>query len=143
MNAAAPAERKILGTVVCLPSNDLEASLDFYRGVFDLPDLQIDEDIVAVELPNLSLFVMGSAQFESYTLKVGRTVQRPTGGTGVILSCAVETREGLDSMIASVPLHGGTVPVEAAEDADLGLYIGYFFDPDGHHWELAVPKSDQ
>lgn len=143
MASSEPSERRILGTVVCLPSRDLEASLEFYRGVFDLPDLQVEEDIVTVELPNLSLFLMGASQFESYTLKAGRTVQHPDPGTGVILSCAVETREGLDSMIASVPLHGGTVPVDATEDLDLGLYIGYFFDPDGHHWELAVPDSGE
>lgn len=141
MSPATPSERKILGTVVCLPARDLQASLDFYAGVFDLAGLQIEEDMVTVELPNLSLFLLGESQFESYSRKVGRGIQYSGRDTGVILSCAVETQEGVDSMLASVPLHGGTVPIAASVDEVNDLYIGYFFDPDGHHWELAVARG--
>lgn len=40
-------------------------------------------------------------------------------------------------MLAAVTAYGGTVPKPAAVDEDMGIYLGYFFDPDGHQWELA------
>lgn len=40
-------------------------------------------------------------------------------------------------MLDSVPRHGGRVVKQATMDEEMGLYLGYFFDPDGHHWEVA------
>lgn len=127
---------RVIGTVVCLPVRDLAAALGFYRAVFAFPDLEVDEGIVTVELPGLSLFLIEENTFESYTRKAGRTTAYP-GGTGVILSCAVASAKTLDDMLEAVAENGGTVPTPAAVDTAMGLYLGYFFDPDGHHWELA------
>lgn len=129
----------VVGTVVCLPVRDLQVALRFYQGVFDMPDLVIEEGMITVELPGLSLFLLEEENFASYSRKAGREVSYPgdAAGTGVILSCAIATRENLDSMLAAAVDHGGGVPKPAAIDPEVGLYLGYFFDPDGHHWELA------
>ena len=137
MTPPSTSESKILGTVISLPVRDLEASADFYSNVFDIPDLQPDGGIITVELPGLSLFLIEETRFAWYSGKTGRGVGYPDTRVGVILSCAVASREEMDSTLETVARYGGSVPVPAAEEADTGLYLGYFFDPDGHHWELA------
>ncbi|MFD0555471.1 hypothetical protein FB566_0676 [Stackebrandtia endophytica] len=134
---------RVIGTVVCLPVRDLPAALGFYQAVFGLSGLEIDEGIVTVELPGLSLFLIEENTFESYTRKTGRGAAYPGEGTGVILSCAVASAPTLDGMLEAVADNGGTVAVPAAVDAAMGLYLGYFFDPDGHHWELAHSGGDR
>ncbi|MFC0675174.1 VOC family protein [Brachybacterium hainanense] len=140
MTADTPKSR-IVGTVVCLPVRDLDASLSFYRSVFDLPELGADEGIIVVELPGLSLFLIEEHAFGTYTGKVGRGVAYPGSGSAVILSCATSSRRTLDEMLRSAASSGGTIARRAGEDEDLGLYLGYFFDPDGHQWELAHAGS--
>lgn len=129
----------VIGTVICLPVRDLDASQVFYENVFSLPELTIEEEMIVVELPGLSLFLIQEQTFESYTRKAGRSVSYPGAqdGTGVILSCAITSHETLDAMLTAAAAHGGAVAQEAADVPDTGLYLGYFFDPDGHHWELA------
>jgi predicted lactoylglutathione lyase len=129
--------RKILGTVVCLPVRDLDASRAFYAEVFDLPDLSVEEGMITVELPNLSLFLIEEAAFESYSRKTGRGVNYPTSSSDVILSCAIASQKGLDDILYAAADNGGTVATRGTADHETGLYVGYFFDPDGHHWELA------
>ncbi len=45
----------VKGTVVCLPVRDLEKTLALYRNALGFSDAVIDDGIVAIELPNLSL----------------------------------------------------------------------------------------
>lgn len=132
---------KIVGTVVCLPVRDPAIALNFYRSVFDLPDLEASEGIIAVELPNLSLFLIEEQAFETYSKKAGRGVAYPGKGTGVILSCAIESREAVDEMLDTADAKGGTVTQQGGVDEEMGLYLGYFVDPDGHHWELAYASE--
>lgn len=127
----------VAGTVICLPVRGLETALDFYRAVFGLPNLITEEGMITVELPGLSLFLLEEPVFDSYAKKAGRGTAYPERGSGVILSCAIATREELDAMLATAETRGGTVPTPAGVDETTGLYLGYFFDPDGHHWELA------
>ena len=117
----------VIGTVVCLPLQGLETTRVFSENVFSLPELTVEEEIILVELPNLSLFLIQEQSFESYTRKAGRSVSYPgtNNGTGVILSCAIKSPETLDATLTAASAHGGSIPKAAATD------------PDGHHWELA------
>lgn len=141
MNPSEAPRHKVVGTVVCLPARDLDTSVAFYKQVFDLPELAAEGGIIVVELPNLSLFLIEEKEFESYSRKAGRGAQYPDADVSVILSCAIATREALDEMLDSVPRHGGRVVKQATMDEEMGLYLGYFFDPDGHHWEIAFSGS--
>lgn len=137
MSASDSPSHKIVGTVVCLPVRSLDASIEFYQSVFGIPGLAAEEGMIAVELPDLSLFLIEERMFESYSRKAGRGVRYADSDVGVILSCAIRTREALDEMLESAARHGGTAVREAEVDNVTGLYLGYFFDPDGHHWEVA------
>lgn len=139
MNQNAIDSLPVVGTVICLPVRDLDASRVFYENVFALPELTVEEEIIVIELPGLSLFLIQEETFDSYTRKAGRGVSYPGAkdGTGVIFSCAITSAKTLNAMLTAATTHGGTMAQEAATDPEMGLYMGYFFDPDGHHWELA------
>lgn len=134
---------KIRTTVVCLPVRNLDKTLAFYKNALGFPDVQADEGIIALELPNLSLFLMEKDAFESYAKKVGKEAQFPNGNAGVVISCAMESKDEVDAILEKVPNYGGTAPNKAAMDATSGGYIGYFSDPDGHLWELVYPQQQQ
>lgn len=134
-------ETKIRTTVLCLPVNDPARTLAFYRNVFGYREAEIEEGIIALELPNLSLFLMEKDAFETYSRKAGRGAQLPGTGAGLIVSCAMETKEAVDAMLEAAPAHGGAAPGKAAMDEMSEGYMGYVSDPDGHLWELVFPRQ--
>lgn len=132
---------KIRTTIVCLPIRNLERTLAFYMNALGFSDAAVDEGMITLEIPNLSLFLMEKDAFETYSKKAGRGAQFPNDGAGMVISCAMETKEELDNVLANVPGYGGAVSGNAATDKMSGGYIGYFSDPDGHLWELVYPQS--
>ncbi|OJU74760.1 MAG: hypothetical protein BGO09_08395 [Bacteroidetes bacterium 47-18] len=134
---------KIRTTVVCLPIRNIEKTLLFYKDALGFSDANIDEGMIVLELPNLSLFLMEKDAFEAYTQKAGREAQFPGNNAGIVISCAMEAQEEVAAVLENVPKYGGTVPGKATVDVASGGYIGYFSDPDGHLWELVYPMSPQ
>ena len=63
---------KVRTTVLCLPVADADKTLGFYQSVFGFSEAQIEDDMIALEFPNLSLFLMGKSAFEEYSLKAKR-----------------------------------------------------------------------
>jgi predicted lactoylglutathione lyase len=133
---------KIKTTVLCLPVTELEKTLGFYKGVFGFSDAKIEEGIIALEFPNLSIFLMEKASYESYSAKAGRAALLPGDSAPVIISCAVETKQDVDSALERALEFGGKAPGAAAIDASFGGYIGYVSDPEGHLWEIVCPKPN-
>ena len=133
---------KIKATVVCLPVRKIEKTLAFYKNALGFSDLNIDEGIITHELPNLSLFLMEKGTFETYSKKAGREAQFPNENAGVVISCAMESKEEVETILENVPRYGGIVPKKAAMDEASGGYTGYFSDPDGHLWELVYQQSN-
>jgi len=131
---------RIKTTVVCLPVRNIETTLQFYKNGLGFADAAIEEGMIILELPNLSLFLMDKAAFETYTRKAGRGAYLPADQAGVVISCAMESKEEVDRILQIVPGHGGTVQEKAAMDKASGGYTGYFTDPDGHLWELVCPQ---
>ena len=132
---------KIRATVLCLPVTDLQKTLDFYKGVFGFSDAQIDGDMLALELPSLSLFLITKESYESYTKKANRRALMPGVSAPAVMSCAVETKEDVDQALGRTAVHGGTSAGPAAIDTTSGGYTGYVTDPDGHLWELVCPHQ--
>lgn len=124
-------------TVVCLPIHNLDKTLAFYQNALGFSDAQVDEGIITLDLPNLSLFLMEKDAFESYSKKAGRGAQFPDKNAGTIISCAMASQEAMDAILEKVPTYGGTIPTKAAVDETYGGYTGYLLDPDGHLWELV------
>ncbi|MEX1135732.1 MAG: VOC family protein [Balneolales bacterium] len=132
---------KIRTTVVCLPVHDLDKTLAFYQNVLGFSDLQADEGMISLELPNLSLFLMEKDAFEIYSKKAGRGAQFPDDNAGTVISCAMESKEGVDTILENAPKYNGSVLNKAEIDETSGGYTGYFLDPDGHLWELVHPRE--
>jgi len=128
-------------TVVCLPVRDLDRTLAFYRGALGFADAQADEGTIVLELPNLSLFLMEKTAFEMYTKKAGLDARFPDNGAGIVISCAMETRQEIDTILQNVPQFGGAAAAPAGMDQTSGGYTGYLTDPDGHVWELVYPQQ--
>lgn len=131
---------KIQTSILCLPVTDLDTTLGFYRQVFGLDDAEAEDGIIAIELPNLSLFLMAKDGFEFYTRQIDRDALMPGSSAPAVISCAVETREDVDGALAKAEAHGGSGGGPAAVDAASGGYTGYLTDPDGHLWELVCPQ---
>lgn len=123
-----------VSVVVSVPVTDLERTLRFYREGFGLDLPGIDEGIILVELPNLSLFLIERQQYDAYAVNGG--VAKPGGPVAgaCIFSCAMGSKKEIDRTIDRAVHAGGTST--AAQDRD-GSYIGYVSDPDGHLWELV------
>lgn len=133
---------KIKTTVLCLPVTDLEQALNFYREVFGLPEAKIEEGILALELPNLTLFIMEKNAYEVYAHKAKREALFPGNSAPAIISCAVESKQDVDRALECAKVNGGTAPAKPTIDPSFGGYIGYIGDPEGHLWELVCPKPE-
>ncbi|UYW02264.1 VOC family protein [Flavobacterium agricola] len=133
---------KIQGTVVCLPIKSIEKTLHFYKHVFELENLKEDEGIIAIELLNLSLFLIEQNAFLSYSKKANRGVLFPENNVANIISCAVETVNDVDLALEKALLNGGSISSKAGIDNQYGFYMGYISDPDGHLWELVCAKPN-
>lgn len=132
---------KIKTTVLCLPVTDLQKALVFYQGVFGFSDAKVEDGILALEFPNLSLFIMERESYEAYTNKAKRAALFPGDSAPAIISCAVESKRDVDQALECAREYGGTAPVEPAIDPSFGGYIGYVSDPEGHLWELVCPNQ--
>jgi predicted lactoylglutathione lyase len=132
---------KIKTSVLCLPATNLQHTLEFYQAVFGLYDAQVEEGILGLELPNLSLLMMGKKSYEHYSNKANRLALMPGAASPAVISCAVETNRDVDRALEKAKLHGGAAAEVAAIDTLSGGYAGYLTDPDGHLWELVCPNQ--
>lgn len=132
---------KIKTTVLCLPVADLQKTLNFYQEIFGFSDARIEEGILSLELPNLSLFLMEKIGYESYTKKANRAALMPGASAPAVISCAVETKQDVDRALERAKQYGGTAPGAAEVDASSGGYTGYITDPEGHLWEIVCPNQ--
>jgi catechol 2,3-dioxygenase-like lactoylglutathione lyase family enzyme len=120
---------------VTLAVRDLEASRAFYVGglgwtaAMDVPEevlmIQVGEHVV------LSLWVEPGFEAE-----VG-PIRRGPGIAPITLAHNVATRDEVDAVLATARAAGAD-PVQDAVERDWGGYTGYFGDPDGYRWEIAV-----
>ncbi|RSM87440.1 glyoxalase [Kibdelosporangium aridum] len=121
--------------IVSLPVTDLDRSLRFYRDGLRLPAPDVDENIIAFELPNLSLFLIEHSEYTTYTSRAGIPSPNAPAAGACIFSCAIGSKEEVDDILVRAEAAGGSV-FRPAGDYD-GSYMGYFSDPDGHIWELV------
>lgn len=127
--------------ILSLPITDVDRSLRFYRDELGFAEPEIDERIVAFELPNLSLFLIERGEFGKYSARAGVAPHDPAAAAGCVLSCAIGSRAEVDDILVRAAAAGGSAPTPAS-DVD-GSYMGYFRDPDGHVWELVCNTQTQ
>lgn len=121
-------------TVLSLPVADLDRSTRFYRDGLGLTPSDPDGSVVAIELPNLSLFLIRQDEYQTYLDRAGMPELAPIGSGACILSAAIATRDEVEQVASRASSAGGTVEGPAEHD---GSFTAYVRDPDGHLWELV------
>lgn len=91
--------------VVSLPVTDAERSLHFYRDGLQLANPEIDEGMVALEMPDLSLYLIQRSVYATYIKHagVGPLTSVPAA---CIISCAIGSMEEVDDILTRAQAAG-------------------------------------
>jgi catechol 2,3-dioxygenase-like lactoylglutathione lyase family enzyme len=123
---------------ITLAVRDLERTHAFYvDGLGWTPELYVPGEVLMIRTgEHLVLSLWAEAGFEA---EVG-PVRRGEGIVPITIAHNVRTEDEVDAVL-EVARAAGADPVTAAERRDWGGYTGYFADPDGFRWEIAVNPS--
>ena len=120
---------------ITLVVTDLEATRKFYvDGLGWEPELHEPGEVLMFRVAEkvvLSMWVESG-----FVEEVGHAPARG-GVPPITLSHNVATTQGVDTVLEQARAAGATQVGEAVE-RDWGGYTGYFSDPDGFRWEIAV-----
>jgi len=121
--------------VLSLPVRDTDRSFCFYHDGLGMAAQKMGDDVVTLELPGLSLFLVSRQQFEKFS-KV--TASLPENASGCLLSCSIATKAEVHETLKKVAEAGGTIGISTTRNLfGREQYVAYFKDPDGHLWELV------
>ncbi|MFO7978810.1 MAG: VOC family protein [Bacteroidales bacterium] len=132
--------KKVKRTFIQLPVKDLEKSRNFFTQLGFFFDTQLTDDrsasLIIIEDCVYCMLVREDF-FDAFTSK---PVALNAQTTEVVIAIEVDNKEAVDDMIREVVAGGGAI---YSEPADRGwLYQHFFYDPDGHQWEVyAVDKG--
>ncbi len=123
---------------ITLAVADLGRSHEFYVGGLGwTPELYVPDEVLMLRAgQHLILSLWAEPGFEA---EVG-PIMRGEGIVPVTIAHNVRTEPEVDAVLelaASI----GADPVVRAQRRDWGGYTGYFADPDGFRWEIAVNPS--
>jgi len=120
---------------VTLAVRDLEASRAFYvDGLGWTPDLHVPGEVLMIKVgAHVVLSLWDEKAFEAEVGPIGRI----EGIVPITIAHNVRTEAEVDEILALAASIGAD-PVSGAERRDWGGYTGYFADPDGYRWEIAV-----
>ena len=120
---------------ITLAVADLARTRAFYvDGLGWTPELYVPGEVLMIRTgEHLVLSLWAEAGFEA---EVG-PVRRGEGIVPVTIAHNVRTTDEVDAVL-DLARRAGADPVSAAEHRDWGGYTGYFADPDGFRWEVAV-----
>ena len=123
---------------ITLAVSDLDASRTFYLdGLGWQAELDVPGEVLMIRAgEHLVLSLWAEQGFEA---EVG-PIRRGEGIVPVTIAHNVRTTEEVDAVL-ELARSAGADPVVAAERRDWGGYTGYFADPDGFRWEIAVNPS--
>ncbi|WP_273520910.1 VOC family protein [Rhodosalinus sediminis] len=119
-------------SLITLGVADLGRSRAFYAALGWSP-AQETESIVVYQLPGMAL-----ALFERAALANDQGREAAALGTGAMtLAQNFATEPEVDAAYAAARAAGATA-LKAPRRAEWGGYSGYYADPDGHVWEVAM-----
>jgi catechol 2,3-dioxygenase-like lactoylglutathione lyase family enzyme len=123
---------------ITLAVRDLDATRRFYLdGLGWQAELDVPGEVLMIRTgEHLVLSLWAEQGFEA---EVG-PIRRGEGIVPVTIAHNVRTEEAVDAVL-ELARAAGADPVVAAERRDWGGYTGYFADPDGFRWEIAVNPS--
>jgi len=119
-------------TLITLGVDDLARARRFYEGWGWRP-AQVLDDVIFFQMPGAALGLFGRAALAEDQGRPGADL-----GTGAMtLAQNFATRAEVDAAFAGA-LAAGATALKAPHAVFWGGYSGYFADPDGHVWELAM-----
>lgn len=123
---------------VTLAVADLERTHGFYVGGLGwAAELYVPNEVLMIRAGHhLVLSLWAESGFEA---EVG-PIRRGPGVVPVTLAHNVRTEPEVDAVL-ELAASLGADPVEPARRRDWGGYTGYFGDPDGFRWEIAVNQA--
>ena len=128
-------------TLITLGVDDLERSKAFYRALGWAPHPSEATEVVFYQMNGAVLGLFGRDALAKDQGRAGATL-----GTGAMtLAQNFSTEAEVDAAYEQA-IAAGAEALKAPEKVFWGGYSGYFADPDGHVWELAMnpfwPLSD-
>jgi uncharacterized glyoxalase superfamily protein PhnB len=120
-------------TLITLGVANLAASRAFYARLGWVEHKESQEGVVFFQMNGAALALFGAADLAADQGRPGATL-----GTGAItLAQNFATEADVDAAYAAAITAGGTA-LKAPEKVFWGGYSGYWADPDGHVWEVAM-----
>ena len=119
-------------TLITLGVADLDRAKAFYAALGWRP-AEETEGVAFYQMNGLALALFGRDALAADQGRPGAAL-----GTGAMtLAQNFPTVEGVDAAYAAA-LSAGATPLKAPEKVFWGGYSGYYADPDGHVWEVAM-----
>ncbi|MEV8214302.1 VOC family protein [Leifsonia sp. NPDC077715] len=111
---------------------DLARSRAFYEDGLGWRPADVPEGVVFYQLPGMAFALFGRDD-------LAEDARLPVDGTfsGITLACNQRSEADVDAVLAQAAAAGARI-LKPAERVFWGGYSGYFADPDGHVWEVAV-----
>jgi uncharacterized glyoxalase superfamily protein PhnB len=120
-------------TLITLGVANLAASRAFYARLSWVEHKESQEGVAFFQMNGAALALFGAADLAADQGRPGATL-----GTGAItLAQNFATEAEVDAAYAAAITAGGTA-LKAPEKVFWGGYSGYWADPDGHVWEVAM-----
>ncbi|MFK0403174.1 VOC family protein [Microbacterium sp. NPDC090225] len=121
---------------ITLAVSDLARTRAFYVDGLGWEPMFSGDDVLMLPIGERLMLSLWS--IEGFTAEIG---EAPASGVAPItLSHNLATPGEVDAVLAEVALLG--VPVSAGREREWGGYSGYFSDPDGFRWEVAVNPGE-
>lgn len=119
-------------TLITLGTADLDRAKAFYAALGWTP-AQEQEGVVFFQMNGLVLGLFGKADLAKDQGRPGVEL-----GTGAITLAQNFTTEAEVDTAFQTAIDAGASPLKAPEKVFWGGYSGYYADPDGHVWEVAM-----
>lgn len=119
-------------TLITLGVSDIDRSRAFYAALGWEP-AEAQEGVVFYQLHGAVLALFGLADLAADQGRAGATL----GIGAVTLAQNFQTRTQVDTAFAAA-IAAGATPLKPPQDVFWGGYSGYYADPDGHVWEVAM-----
>lgn len=119
-------------SLITLGVDDLSRARAFYEQGLGWKPKAAPEGVVFYQLPGIALALFGRDD-------LAEDAHHPIDGrfSGVTIAINQRTEADVDAVLAEAEAAGATI-LKPAEKVFWGGYSGYFADPDGHVWEVAL-----
>lgn len=119
-------------SLITLGVDDLGRARAFYEQGLGWEPASAPEGVVFYQLPGIALALFGRND-------LAEDARQPVDGrfSGITIAINQRTEADVDAVLAQAEGAGAKI-LKPAEKVFWGGYSGYFADPDGHVWEVAL-----